>query len=162
MSQLAMALIAVLAAWAGVWIAAVLLARFLPDGAVKSDRQRASFHAHDVPAVDAIEVRAAPGSRDSLGRVPLRGIPGHVHSVLRAGDRQGRQRPGTHPRAPLVVEDDPDRGAARGMARQSLAAEAAGGQSGEWGHDAGTRLTGGRSGFGELRDVFEQADGVLG
>ena len=36
MPQLAIALIAVLAAWAGVWIAAVLLARFLPDGAVKS------------------------------------------------------------------------------------------------------------------------------
>jgi len=31
-----MALIVVLAAWAGVWIAAVLLARFLPEGAVKS------------------------------------------------------------------------------------------------------------------------------
>jgi len=36
MSQPAIALIAVLAAWAGVRIAAVLLARFLPDGAVKS------------------------------------------------------------------------------------------------------------------------------
>ena len=36
MPQPAIALIAVLAAWAGVWIAAVLLARFLPDGAVKS------------------------------------------------------------------------------------------------------------------------------
>lgn len=36
MSHLTLALIVVLVAWAGVWIAAVLLARYLPDGSVKS------------------------------------------------------------------------------------------------------------------------------
>ena len=36
MSRLAIALIVMLVAWTGVWIAAVLLARFLPEGSFKS------------------------------------------------------------------------------------------------------------------------------
>src|SRR5437899_9689044 len=131
MSQLAMALIAVLAAWAGVWIAAVLLARFLPDGAVKS------------------AVGVLPSTLTMFQRLMRsKSVPRRARLILWAGFLYAVSPVTIIPVfVPVIGKVDnvlalilalrwssrmiPTAFAAGGMARQTLAAEAAGGKSGD-------------------------------